>query len=228
VADVLEGKQSRATQTICPLPVDASVYFPRPEAASPFSRQTGEPAIGYVGRLVESKGLATLAKALEKLTDLAWHFHVIGTGEYRATFQRLLAEAGIAGRVTFHGFTPHLKTPEYLSAFDLLVVPSETQPNWKEQFGRVVVEAMACGTPVVGSDSGEIPVLIRASGGGIVFPERDVTALADAIRRLITQPDLQRQLAEKGRKWVGESAELKVVARSMAAAMQRASTEQKK
>jgi len=228
VADVLERKQSRATQTICPLPVDASVYFPRPEAASPFSRQTGEPAIGYVGRLVESKGLATLAKALEKLTDLAWHFHVIGTGEYRATFQRLLAEAGIAGRVTFHGFTPHLKTPEYLSAFDLLVVPSETQPNWKEQFGRVVVEAMACGTPVVGSDSGEIPVLIRASGGGIVFPERDVTALADAIRRLITQPDLQRQLAEKGRKWVGESAELKVVARSMAAAMQRASTEQKK
>ncbi|MEI8311440.1 MAG: glycosyltransferase, partial [Verrucomicrobiota bacterium] len=165
VAEVLESRKTQALRTICPLPVDPSVYYPREGVASPISREPGEAAIGYVGRLVESKGLATLAKALEKLKDLAWHFHVIGTGDYRATFERLLADAGIAGRVTFHGFTPHLQTPEFLSAFDLLVVPSETQPNWKEQFGRVIVEAMACGTPVVGSDSGEIPALIRAHDG---------------------------------------------------------------
>ena len=222
VADVLSCRQTQAPRTICPLPVDPSVYYPREGGKSPISREPGEAAIGYVGRLVESKGLATLAKALEKLKDLAWHFHVIGTGDYRGTFDRLLAGAGIAGRVTFHGFTPHLQTPEYLSAFDLLVVPSETQASWKEQFGRVIVEAMACGTPVVGSDSGEIPVLIRASGGGLIFPERDADALSGCIRRLIAQPESRRQMAESGQKWVGESATLEVVARKMAGAMEEA------
>lgn len=252
VADVLDGRKTRASRTICPLPVDPSVYYPREVGASPISetqrtagilpasdtmrsgrprsfpepqpitREPGGAAIGYVGRLVESKGLATLAKALEKLQDLAWHFHVIGTGDYRATFERLLADAGIPERVSFHGFIPHLKTPEYLSAFDLLVVPSETQTSWKEQFGRVIVEAMACGTPVVGSDSGEIPVLIRASGGGLVFPERDAGALSACIRSLIEQPELRRQMAENGKNWVGESATLEVVARKMAGAMEEA------
>ena len=272
VAEVLEVKKSQARCTICPLPVDPSVYYPReagaapigtklspegatpnspgqasappwvlekdepypewaasqtrlnlvPFGAAPFAREPGEAVLGYVGRLVESKGLATLAKALGKLKDLAWHFHVIGTGDYRATFERLLADAGIAGRVTFHGFTPHLQTPEFLSSFDLLVVPSETQTNWKEQFGRVIVEAMACGTPVVGSNSGEIPVLIRASSGGMIFPERDAAALSDCIRRLIERPELRRQMAESGKKWVGESATLEVVARKMAGAMEEA------
>ena len=220
VADVLEGKKSRVLRTICPLPVDPSVYYPREAGASPFAREPGEAVLGYVGRLVESKGLTTLAKALEKIKDLAWHFHVIGTGDYRATFEQLLEDAGIAGRVTFHGFTPHLQTPEYLSAFDLLVVPSETQPNWKEQFGRVIVEAMACGTPVVGSDSGEIPVLIRASGGGMIFPERDAAALSDCIRSLIGQPEQRRQMEKNGIAWVSESATLEVVARKMAGAME--------
>ncbi|MEI6493331.1 MAG: glycosyltransferase [Verrucomicrobiota bacterium] len=222
VADVLEGRKTLATPTICPLPVDPSVYYPRDLGASPFPHGPGETVIGYVGRLVESKGLATLAEALKKLKGLAWHFHVIGTGDYRGTFERLLLDAGIADRVTFHGFTPHLRTPEFLSAFDLLVVPSETQSNWKEQFGRVIVEAMACGTPVVGSDSGEIPVLILASGGGLVFPERDADALSDCIRRLIGQPELRRQMALRGKKWVGESATLQVVARRMAGAMEEA------
>lgn len=222
VADVLGGRNTRALRTICPLPVDPSVYYPQEAGTAPISREPGEAVIGYVGRLVESKGLATLAKALEKLKDLAWCFHVIGTGDYRAAFERLLADAGVAGRVTFHGFTPHLQTPEYLSAFDLLVVPSETQANWKEQFGRVIVEAMACGTPVVGSDSGEIPVLIRASGGGLVFPERDADALAGCIRILIERSETRREMAESGKRWVGESATLEVVARKMAEAMEEA------
>ena len=66
----------------------------------------------------------------------------------------------ISGQVLQIGFVPHEETPRYLAAFDLLVLPSETQPNWKEQFGRVIVEALACGVPVIGSDSGEIPNLV--------------------------------------------------------------------
>lgn len=222
VASVLEAKKTRARCTVCPLPVDPALYFPRENnTVLPRGEEDG-PLIGYVGRLVESKGLGTLASALATLKDIPWKLHILGTGEFLPAFEKLLAGGGISNRVTFHGFVPHLRTPEYLSAFDLLVVPSETQSNWKEQFGRVIVEAMACGTPVVGSDSGEIPVLINASGGGVVFPERNATALASSLRLLLGQPEHRREMAERGRKWVGETATLGVVARKMAGAMEEA------
>ncbi len=220
VAEVLAAKHTRAQSEVCPLPVDPSVYFPGATAILP--RGTGEILIGYVGRLVESKGLATLAAALADLKDLRWKLHVLGTGEFQSDFGKLLMQAGIADRVTFHGFIPHLQTPDYLRAFDLLVVPSETLPNWKEQFGRVIVEALACGTPVVGSDSGEIPILLRAGKGGLVFRERDSRALADAIRTLSGQPALRQEMAEHGAKWVTSHATLEVVARRMAQTMEAA------
>lgn len=222
VASVLEAKKTRARCTVCPLPVDPALYFPRDNSATLLPRKKDGIAIGYVGRLVESKGLGTLASALTTLKDIPWNLHVLGTGEFRPAFEKLLAGGGIADRVTFHGFVPHLKTPEYLSAFDLLVVPSETQSNWKEQFGRVIVEAMACGTPVVGSDSGEIPILIKASGGGTVFPERDSQALATSIRTLIGSPGLREEMTGRGRKWVESTATLGVVAHTMAGAMEEA------
>ncbi|MFZ4775481.1 MAG: glycosyltransferase [Terrimicrobiaceae bacterium] len=228
VADVLAAKKTRALCTVCPLPVDPAIYFPRDTGSGVQLKEANEVIIGYVGRLVESKGLATLAAALARIPHLAWKLHVVGTGEFRGAFEQLLKEGNILDRVTFHGFIPHLKTPEYLSAMDLLVVPSETRPNWKEQFGRVIVEAMACGTPVLGSDSGEIPVLIQSGGGGIVFPEANAPALAECLSRMIESPALRYELAERGRVWVSETATLEVVARRMAGAMEQASRERKR
>ena len=85
------------------------------------------------------------------------------------------------------------------SQLDVLVLPSHTTPTWKEQFGRVIVEALWCGVPVVGSDSGEIPWLIELTGGGLVFPEGDREALAAQLRRLREEPALREQLASAGR-----------------------------
>ena len=82
---------------------------------------------------------------------------------------------------------------------DVLVLPSRTTPTWKEQFGRVIVEALWCGVPVVGSDSGEIPWLIELTGGGLVFPEGDRDRLAEQLEKLREEPALRRQLAETGR-----------------------------
>ena len=79
--------------------------------------------------------------------------------------------AGSGERLTFLGYVPHEDVPSYLAHLDLVVLPSETQPNWKEQFGRILIEAMACGTPVLGSDLAEIPSVIRTTGGGRVFAE---------------------------------------------------------
>jgi len=217
VAEILRLKKTRAALTVCPLPFDPALYFPR--EGSPALGRDGGPVIGYVGRLVEPKGLRTLATALGELRELPWTFHAIGTGDFQGAFESLLAAQGLSGRATFHGYVPHHETPEFLSAFDLLVVPSETQPGWKEQFGRVIIEALACGTAVVGSDSGEIPVLIRSSGGGLVFPEKNSRALADSIRKLLLDPVLRGGMAESGRLWAEQNVSMEIVARRMATAI---------
>jgi glycosyltransferase involved in cell wall biosynthesis len=92
----------------------------------------------------------------------------------------------------------HAEVPGYLITVDVLVLPSITTKRWREQFGRALIEAMACEIPVVGTDSGEIPNLIRETGGGLVVPEGQPSDLADAILRLIGNPSLSRSLAQRG------------------------------
>ena len=90
--------------------------------------------------------------------------------------------------------------PEFYRSLDLLVLPSRTRPNWKEQFGRVLIEAMACGVPVLGSDSGEIPRVI--GDAGVVFPEEDLEALRFQLQRLMEDPTARKSLAAAGRERV--------------------------
>lgn len=224
VADVLRAKGYRGAATICPLPVDPSLYRPYgdADAATLIPRASGETVIGFVGRLVEPKGLRTLATALGQIKSLKWKLVLVGTGEFEATFRGLLAAEGVAERATFLGYVPHDQTPRYLSAFDLLVLPSETQPNWKEQFGRVIPEALSCGTPVVGSNSGEIPHLITESEGGLIFPEKNASELAATLRRMIETPRQRRDLATRGMQWTADTISLRAVATKMAGAIERA------
>jgi len=78
-----------------------------------------------------------------------------------------------------------------------LVLPSVSRLNWVEQFGRVLIEAMACGVPVAGSNCGEIPHVI--GDAGLVFPEGEAGALADALAALASDPARRAALAERGR-----------------------------
>jgi glycosyltransferase involved in cell wall biosynthesis len=87
--------------------------------------------------------------------------------------------------------------PRVLGGFDVLVLPSRSTPSWVEQFGRVLVEAMACGVPVIGSSSGEIPHVI--GDAGLVFPEGDVEALRGQLAMLAASPEERRRLGELGR-----------------------------
>ena len=221
VAEVLLAKNFRGRSTVCPLPLDPTIYRPlgSEERRGVILREEDELVIGYVGRIVEAKGLRTLAAALRFLHDLKWKLVVIGKGDFKETFRQLLSEGQVGDRVSFLGFIPHAETPRYLSAFDILVVPSETQPNWKEQFGRVITEAMACGTPVIGSTSGEIPNLIRKSDGGLIFPEKNASELANCLRKMMTQENLRQTSAESGRTWVEKEVSLSAVAKKMASAL---------
>lgn len=216
VADVLAAKGYRGKQTICALPLDPERYHPRLKETPPERfPQSSSPVIGYVGRLIEPKGLRTLSTALGMVRDLDWRMVLVGTGEFQPEFERLLTAQGVRDRVSFAGYVPHDETPRWLASMDMLVLPSETQPNWEEQFGRVIPEAMACGAAVIGSDSGEIPYLIRRGEGGLVFTQRQPHELAVALRQLITSPKLRSQLAENGRHWVEHEISIPAVAGKM-------------
>ena len=108
--------------------------------------------IGYAGGLLPEKGLDLLLRACAGLVG-AWRLTLAGSGEELAALQRLAADAGIAERVTLGVKLPSAAMPDFYRSLDLLALPSRTRPNWKEQFGRVLIEAMACGVPVLGSDS---------------------------------------------------------------------------
>jgi glycosyltransferase involved in cell wall biosynthesis len=151
--------------------------------------------VGYAGRLVESKGLLDLLGAVRALRAPV-ELLLVGNGEQRV---QLEGQPIPGGRVRVLDDVAHDQMAGAYARFDVLVLPSRTTAKWKEQFGRVVVEALWCGVPVVGSDSGEIPWLIELTGGGLVFPEGDREALAARLNALRDSPELRGQLARRGR-----------------------------
>jgi glycosyltransferase involved in cell wall biosynthesis len=168
-----------------------------PELYAQGPREAGRGFVaGYVGRLVEEKGVDLFLDALAGLKGV-WRAYVLGSGPERDGLQDQARRLGLAGRVTFDAWIPSEQMPAYYRQLDALVVPSRTRPNWKEQFGRVIIEAMACGVPVIGSDSGEIPHVI--GDAGLVFPEDQVQPLHHHLAQLQQEPNLRADLARRGR-----------------------------
>jgi glycosyltransferase involved in cell wall biosynthesis len=207
VENVLKAKNCQAKCCVLPLGIDPNIYFPQTgytQLSTQWHSGIDEVTIGFLGRIVPEKGLKTLLLALHQIKHISWKLVMAGSGSYESDMKGLAKELGLGDRVLFLGYIPHPEAPQYLSAFDILVLPSETQPNWKEQFGRVIIEAMACGTPVIGSDSGEIPYLIKATGGGLIFPEGQPSHLASCLKQLISDQNLRALLATQGQKVVLE------------------------
>lgn len=176
--------------------VDTELYRKRPSAGLHRSLPLGPFKIGYVGRLVPEKGVVTLLKAVRMLPDNC-HLLLIGSGPFQVEVERLAEAWGLKERLVLTGPVPHGEVPHYLNSLDVLVLPSLTTPHWKEQFGRVLIEAMACEVPVVGSSSGEIPQVI--GDAGLIFQEGNAVELAEKLRLLIEDESLRRDLALRGR-----------------------------
>ncbi|MCP4427939.1 MAG: glycosyltransferase family 4 protein [Chloroflexi bacterium] len=190
---VWQAKGYAGPQTVIPqFGVDTEMYRP------PAQRDPGRSfVIGSANRrLAPGKGVDVTLRAAADLPGI-WRLHIAGEGPERPSLQKLAQELGIADRVHFDGAISSEQMPAYLQQMDVLALTSRTLPNWKEQFGRVLVEAMACETAVVGSDSGEIPHVI--GDAGLIFPEDDVDALRDRLLRLIRSPDLRDELGQNGR-----------------------------
>lgn len=155
------------------------------------------PVIGYVGRVVEEKGVADLHAAFAALpADLGAQLMLVGDGALRKPLEQRVRDRGLEQRVFFAGSIPFRDVPSHLKCMDVLVLPSRTTAKWKEQFGHVLIEAMASGVPVVGSNSGAIPEVI--GDAGIVFPEGDTDALRAALMRLLGDSQLRERLVHNG------------------------------
>jgi glycosyltransferase involved in cell wall biosynthesis len=152
--------------------------------------------------MLPGKGLNVLASALAKLSGEPWRLLVVGEGSEREGFEQQLREAGLRERAEFTGAIDFALVPEYFHQLDLMVIPTETTKRIREQFGRVIVEAMASGVPVIGSTCGAIPEVI--GDAGLVFPEGDVDALASRIRQLLSDEALRRRIVEAGLARVGQ------------------------
>jgi glycosyltransferase involved in cell wall biosynthesis len=172
--------------------VDLEIFRPVERPAA-----DGRPFVaGYAGRLVREKGVDLLLRAAASL-PAEIQLRIVGGGPEQAALKRLADKLGLAGRVAWLPLVPSEQMPAQFAQMDCLVLPSRTRPNWKEQFGRVLIEAMACGVPVIGADSGEIPNVIGSAGW--LFPESDAAALAERLRQLWQRPEARAQLSGLGR-----------------------------
>jgi glycosyltransferase involved in cell wall biosynthesis len=198
--DVLRHKGFHGPIHIIPqFGFDTEIYRrsqPRPArtADAPFT-------LGYLGRLVENKGLPLLIEAIANLPEYC-RVVFIGNGPLKSELETLALRLGVTQRITFKPGLPTYEVPKELQQIDVLVLPSLTRPNWKEQFGRVLAEAMACETPVIGSSSGEIPYVI--GDAGLVFAEGNTQELVACVRKLLEIPALYATLAARGRQRVLE------------------------
>ncbi|NOK20581.1 glycosyltransferase family 4 protein [Corallococcus carmarthensis] len=181
-----------------PMGVDVERFQPDAAAGEDFRRAQGwtpqgPPVVGYLGRFVPEKGVRLLMDALDGLRT-PWRALFVGGGPMEATLREWATRHGDQVRVVTG--VPHASVPQTLNAMDVLCAPSQTTPRWKEQFGRMLAEAFACGVPVLGSDSGEVPFTVGDAGH--VLPEADTAAWTTTLGDLLENPATRQEWARKG------------------------------
>lgn len=198
---------------VLPLGVDTDVFRPDPAAGSAVRRElgwepVGPPVVGYLGRFVEEKGVRVLTRALDGAAA-PWRAVFVGGGPLEAELREWGRRHGDRVRVVTG--VPHDRVPAHLNAMDVLAAPSQTLPRWKEQLGRMLIEAFACGVAVVGSDSGEIPHVIADAGR--VVGEADAPGWTAVLNELLDSPVRRAELAARGRARAASEYAWPVVAR---------------
>jgi glycosyltransferase involved in cell wall biosynthesis len=148
--------------------------------------------VGYVGRLAEEKGIADLIEAMKGTTDMT--LLTVGSGPMLHDINAAYKASSL--RSAHVPSVRNEEIPRYLKLIDVLVLPSRKTPEWMEQFGHILIEAMAAGVPVVGASTGEIPNVI-GDAGIIVRPEAP-DEIRNALNDLASQPELRSSLARKG------------------------------
>lgn len=200
VVETLLPRRGYASRPHRVLPLGVDMTHFRPDAVA--RRRTrlelnwaeqGPAVVGYLGRFVPEKGLGLLMNALDGVRS-DWRALFVGGGRLERELRRWASRYGHQVRIVT-GVT-HDQVPDYLNAMDLLCAPSETTASWREQQGRMLVEAFATGVPVIASNSGEIPHVI--ADAGMLAPERDRERWSRAIEGLIEDPVARAEFSGRG------------------------------
>ena len=204
---VLRAKGFDRPVGIIPFGVNTEAFVP----GATCTPADGTLTIGFVGRMLPGKGLGILAEALTGIATEDWKLLVVGDGPERKRFEQALAERRLIDRAEFAGAVPYENMPDYYRRMDMCVMPTRTTKWIREQFGRVLVEAMASGVPVVGTTCGAIPEVIE--NAGLIVPEGDPAAMSEALLRLLRNETLRARLAQAGRERVEQHYSWEQVAR---------------
>ena len=196
---------------------DHAVFRPGDRDAAQAEFGASGLTLGYVGRLVPEKGLLDVLEAMA-VSSAPATLLVLGDGPQREDLVARAAELGLDGRLRLFDPRPPTEVARFVSALDALVLMSRTTRTWKEQFGRVIMEAQACGVPIIGSSSGSIPGVVDR--GGWIVPEGNAAALAELLDRLARHPEEVRAAGARGR----EDSLTRFTYEAVSAAMRRAWT----
>jgi glycosyltransferase involved in cell wall biosynthesis len=180
---ILRAKGFSGVLAEIPLGVDLQCFHPGERDAP-----SCPPLVGYVGRLARHKGVEVLLRAVA--AEPEWRLVLYGEGPDRPRLEALVEQLGLEGRVNFAGSRRAEELADAYRSLDVLAVPSVPWPGWLEQFGRVVVEAMASGVPVVASRSGALPDVVE--GAGVLVAAGDPAALREGLASVLGSPERWR------------------------------------
>jgi glycosyltransferase involved in cell wall biosynthesis len=207
---------ARKPSRVIPPGVDVCRFKPDTDRREAIRRRLGwpplpgdAPVVGFLGRFVPEKGLTTLMRALEAARS-PWRALFVGGGPMLAHLQAFASAH--RDRVRVLTDVQHDEVAAHLNAMDVLCAPSETTPRWREQFGRMLIEAMASGVPLIASRSGEIPFVV--GDAGVLVEERHVPEWAAAIDAMLADATARDDLAGRGLARARERFAWPVVARA--------------
>jgi glycosyltransferase involved in cell wall biosynthesis len=165
----------------------------------------------FLGALIKPKGCEYLIRAMPKIAKEHPKvvLRILGDGAEYDYLRKLSERSEIEKNVVFEGVVPHVKTPLYYASTDVVVFPS----IWPEPFGRISVEAMAAGKPVVASNVGGISDTIEHGKTGLLVETRNSKRIAEAVLQLIEDENMQKRMGEEGRKLVKEKYSADVIGR---------------
>jgi len=216
---VIEGAPEDKIHVI-PMGLDVSQYTLVPKNPSLMAEigiSQSDFVVLFVARMVWEKGVHDVLNAMASLRSAAPDIKLlmVGDGPLAPKLPEWISRRGIEGTVKLVGKVPVPKMPDMYAMSDVVVVPSIATPTWQEQFGAVLIEAMACGKPLVATDSGAIPEVV--GDAGIIVPQASYPDLAEAILRYRNDRELMAKTGEIGRRRAVELYSNEVVAAQIAA-----------
>jgi glycosyltransferase involved in cell wall biosynthesis len=195
---VLEERGWQQPVRTIPPGVDVVRFAPDAARRDATQRRLGwaddTPVVGFVGRFVPEKGVGLLMSVLDRLTT-PWRALFIGSGPLGPQVHAWSRRHG--DRVRVQSAVAHDEVPAFMNVMDVLCAPSRSTARWREQFGRMLIEAFASGVPVLASDSGEIPYVV--ADAGVLVAEGDEAAWLAALGALLGDPARRAGLARRGR-----------------------------